>query len=818
MITSRLILFSGLFFLLLQGCSPQSTGQNYLLGTSKIKGNKVIKADELEALIPQKPNRRFLGLPVFPYLALYRLFNFNYSKEKEQRKLQEITEEYQQKTTEYAGNDSRLKRIERKYAKKMAKAKRRVEEGNGFMRIGEPPVYFDAASVAKNVEKMKGYLFNKGFFKNEVSYSTDTSFRRIRITYSVRENTPTIVRSIHYRVLDEAIDSLLRRNHKFSFLHNSKRYDGQDFEQERIRIESLMLNNGYYGFSRQYVSFLVNDTIRSTGKDSLVQLVDLTVRIDNPTRSTRHKAYTIGEVNFEVVDPLAGLIPDLRKDTIHLRGINYLQSRRKYSPKILDSKIRIRPGSLYSRQHERDTQRQLTLTDQFRFINYGFDSTHTTLKAYFKAIPLDKYQISADIGLNVIQQQAPGPFANLSYKIRNVFNGLENFEINLRGGTEAVSGFNAANKLYRSEEFSLNTSLIFQQLLFPVGAIRYRLGTFNPKTQLGAGFNYINRPEYTRTGIKSALTYTLQPSLRSLYSFSLIDLNILNTTYMDSDFSKLLDTLQSQGNNLKNSFRKSFVSDINFTFVYNTNPMLSTPVNAQYLRLAAESGGTTLGIFPGQKKWINEVFAPKGNDDTLQFFQYIRWNLDYRRYWPLNSKTSFVARINSGGVHGYGVSSVPPYEKYFFAGGSNSVRAWLPRRLGPGASAPRITSSNLSIEAPGEFLLEGNLELRGHLFRFFGDINYAVFLDAGNVWNFKKNGKSSEGNLEWKTLGKQIAVGSGVGLRYDFQYFVIRFDFGFKVYDPYRQEFMLNKLHLGQLFNTRRDNFLNLNLGVGYPF
>lgn len=801
----------------MQGCSPKTSGQQYLLGTSKIKGNKTVKSSELEALIPQKPNRRFLGLPIFPYLALYRVFNINYSREKEQRKLQEITEEYQQKTVEYQNDQKKLKKIDKRYGRKLTKAKRRVEEGNRFMRMGEPPVYFEEANAAKNAEKMKGYLFNKGFFKNTVSYSKDTSNRRVRITYKIQENRPTIIRSLYYKVNDPVIDSMLTVNHKYSFFKPYQRYDGQNFEQERMRIESLMLNNGYFGFSRQSVSFLVNDTIKATGADTLSQLVDLVIRVDNPTRFTRHKAYSIDSVSFEVVNGLNESAP--QKESTSYQGISYSFSARRYSPKILDSKIRLRPGQIYSRQNERDTQRQLTLTDQFRFINYSFDSTKTGLKTVFKAIPLDKYQISADIGLNVIQQQAPGPFANLSYKIRNVFNGLENFEISLRGGIEAVSGFNAARKLYRSEEFSLNTSLIFQQLLFPVGAIRYKVGSFNPKTQLGVGFNYINRPEYTRTGVKSALTYTLQPSVKAYYSLSLIDLNILNTTYMDSDFAKLLDTLQTQGNYLKNSFRKSFVSDINFTFVYNTNPIITTPVKAQYLRFAFESGGTTLGIFPGQKKWINDIFAPKGKDaDTLQFFQYLRWNLDYRRYWPINSRTSFVARINTGGVHGYGLSSVPPYEKYFFAGGSNSLRAWLPRRLGPGASAPRITSGNLSIEAPGEFLLEGNLELRGHLFHFFGDVNYAVFLDAGNVWNFKKSGATTTGELNWKTLGKDIAVGSGVGVRYDFQYFVLRFDFGFKVYDPYRQNFVLDKLHLGKLFDTSRQNFLNLNLGVGYPF
>lgn len=181
-----------------------------------------------------------------------------------------------------------------------------------------------------------------------------------------------------------------------------------------------------------------------------------------------------------------------------------------------------------------------------------------------------------------------------------------------------------------------------------------------------------------------------------------------------------------------------------------------------------------------------------------------------------------MARINSGGVHSYGggkrgISSVPPYEKYFFAGGSNSIRAWLPRRLGPGSTQPRYTSNNLSIESPGEFLLEGNLELRGHLVDFFGKINYALFLDVGNVWNLSGSELGS-GMLRWNHFLSEFAVGTGFGLRYDLSFVVLRFDFGARVYDPYLQRFVLDELNFGKLFNSRQTNFLNLNIGVGYPF
>lgn len=793
------------------------------------KGNKTIRDGELEALIPQKPNRRFLGLPIYPYLALYQAAEVAYDSTEQRRKLRQLTEEYQRKSTLAESDPRQNRKLQRRYGRKIGRAKRRATEGNDLMRLlGEPPVFFSLDDVKVNAEKVKGYLFNNGFFENTVRISTDTTFRRIHATYTIAENRPTRLREVKYLVPAPRADSLVQAGIGTSLLKSEARYQGRLFEEERVRLETLLRDNGYFNFSRQYVSYLVNDTISTPKSDSQYRQVDVMVRLDSPVEADAFRVYTLDSVQFQVLPP--GNLPDslFRKDSSEYRGIGYIFSESRFSPRILNGKMLIRPGKLYSQSDERETQRQLTLTDQFRFVNYSFDTTAQGLRGNFRAIPLDKYQVSADVGLNVIQlQQSPGPFANLSYKIRNVFHGLENFEVNLRGGIEAVTGFKVdtlsrSRTLYRSQELSLNTSLLFPQLLFPGGLLRDRFGRLNPRTQVGLGYNFVNRPEYARSSAKAAMTYTLQPSPTTFFNVSLLDLNILNTTRKAPEFDSLLTALRNQGNNLFNSFRRSFVSDVNLTFVYNTNAFSGPPKNARYLRVALESGGTSLGILPGQKEVIKRVFG-----DGLQFFQYLRWNVDYRRYWPTGRRTSLVARVNSGNVYSYGTSGVPPYEKYFFAGGSNSVRAWLPRRLGPGGAPPRLTNTNtntkFTIEAPGELLIEGNLEFRGRLFRFFGDVNYALFLDAGNVWTLPtaRNataGDYAPGDFRWDTFTKQIALGTGFGIRYDLEFFVLRFDFGLKVYDPYRQRIVLNDFSWRGPFNTREPNYLNFNLGVGYPF
>lgn len=797
---------------------PASQAKSYYLGNSSIKGNQIINDSELDALIPQKPNRRLLGLPFFPYVGLYRFGELFYNREEKQRKVIEITQKYQNESRLNENSPRKLEKIQRRYAKKLEKAQTRVDQGNFWMRVlGEAPVYYVDSEVALNAEKMQKYLYNNGFFEALVSYKRDTIFNRIRVNYFVAEKRPTMIRDIEYQVRNNMADSIINSNNKNPALQTKKRYDGDSFEEERIRIETLLRNQGYLGFSRQNISYLINDTITNASTDSFFKSVDVKVRVDMPGTIKNGERYKINSVHFEVLPPAGSTSDSLyaRKDTVNFRGIHYTFSDKRFATRILDSKIQVRPGAIYSQQKERDTQQQLSLTDQFRFVNYTYtlDSTGHGINSYFKVIPLEKYQISTDVGLNVIQLQgAPGPFANLSYKIRNVFNGLENFEANLRGGIELVPGFLGNSSIYRSEEIGLNTSLTFPRLLTPANMLQKQTAGFNPRTQVGLGYNYVNRPEYTRTNVKVAMTYSWQPTNKTLFNLSLVDLNILNTQNIRSDFQDLLDELRDQGNNLFNSFQRSFVSDINFNFTYNTNALIGPQKNAHYFRVALESGGTSLNILPKQENLIKNVFG-----DGLQFYKYLRWNADYRRYWPAGRRSAFVARVNSGAVYSYGDSKVPPYEKYFFAGGSNSLRAWLPRRLGPGSATPRTTPTGLTIESPGEFLLEGNLEWRGFLAKFFGDINYALFIDAGNVWNLGRNATELQ-KFEADKFLREIAIGTGFGIRYDLSFFILRFDFGVKVYDPALQRFVLDELQFNKLFNRRQSNFLNVNLGVGYPF
>ncbi len=336
------------------------------------------------------------------------------------------------------------------------------------------------------------------------------------------------------------------------------------------------------------------------------------------------------------------------------------------------------------------------------------------------------------------------------------------------------------------------------------------------------------------------MAYTWQTTPTKQFSFLIADVNLINAnfdTYLGKLFKQQLDSLAQLGSTILLSFRRSLSSSFSFAYTYNNSAPgltaggLRRPTN--FLRTVVESGGTTLNFLPNR-------FIDTANTN-LQFYKFLRFNVDFRHYIPLRNRAMLAFRVNTGVAYGYGPDGGPvPYEKLFFAGGSNSVRAWLPRRLGPGGAYPFRPGSTLPdqtgtgqyiylFEQPGNVLLEGSAELRGRLFHLGADINGAVFVDAGNVWTLRQNNATRPGStFQLDTFLPQIAVGTGVGLRIDFSFFVIRLDGGIKVWDPARQNvltadgtvedqrFLLPKFSLRQL--SSGPNPLVINFGIGYPF
>lgn len=803
-----------------------------LLIQQSIKAPPNINEEELRALYAQRPNRRFLSLPGIHHLvAIYYAGKKRYDREKFVRKKAAVEKKFNEKIAE-TNSQRKINNLQFRKQKKIDKYNSRIEKGNLFMQWGEPIAVYDSALLNITINRFKNYLFSEGYFLNKVTAQVDTSGKFVRVNYEVDVGQPYIIDSIFYRISDSAVYHLIRHNEKNSLIKKGQRYQEENFSQERERIDLYLKDNGYYDFSRQYIDFHIDTTLLENRR------VAVMITIRDPAKRGYHKQFLIDSVRFTTDAGVS--LPGVERTRRTFRDVQYLYYQDNYNLKILSQRVFLAPDNYYSRTKTFETQRQLANLDAFKFVNINYDSSGGHFIANIFTSALDRYEWSNEIGVNVTEGY-PGPFYNLNFKKRNLFGGLENFELNGRIGIEGVASATQELNVYKSTEAGVNASITFPQFLWPFRtATQIWLGKYNPKTRLSVGYNYTDRPEYSRNSTTLSNTYTWQNQRTTQYSLALFNVSLINSQIKSAAFQEVLDDLDSLGNyNLARSFQPSFVSSMIFSITWNRN-YGTFDRNAVFIRAQFEPGGTTLNFIDP------EIITRQG----LQYFKYLRFNFDFRQIRILNRWATFAYRINTGVAYSYGSDRSLPYEKYYFAGGSNSIRAWRPRRLGLGSVPPMRSTDpsvegdpvsdglfNYRLEKPGEILFEGSMELRSKLFGFVGG---AVFVDAGNVWLFSQqtteNPETGQrepvaGNSKFRfdSFYKELGVGTGFGLRFDFTFLVLRFDVGIKVYDPGRppgDRFVLDEAKFFKPFATRTgpDSFTNFrepviyNIGIGYPF
>lgn len=776
-------------------------------------------------LYTQRANRRILGLPLAPLVTIYYMGYRKYDQEKFIRKREAYEKKYDQKIAE-ASSQKKINRYLFKKQKKVAKMNSFIENGNLFMQWGEPLSIYDSAQVRLTKERFKSYLFSNGYFENKVEERVFDKSRLVRVRYTVIPGKPYFIDSLFYDVEDTAIFRIINDNIDKSFLRKDKRYDQEDFSKERERIDLLLKDHGYYDFSRQYINYTMDTTFRSPERR-----VAVIISISDPEKRGYHKKFEIDTVTFTT--DVGKTIPGVSRRKQSYRDIQYRYYDDKYKLNILNQRVFLRPDELYSRTKTLETQRQLTNVDAFKFVNINYDTSDGKFIANIFASPASRFEWTNEAGVNVTQG-FPGPFYGISFKKRNIFRGMETFDMTGRFGFEGVASATQSQNIYKSTAATLNASLSFPQFIWFFSERRkIRFAEYNPKTRITAGYTYNDRPEYRRTYVSANAAYTWQNKNRTSYSLTPLSVTVIDTANLSKEFKELLAVQESLGNNaLINSFRPSFVNSVIFGITWNLHNYGNSEYSSSFVRLQIESGGTLWNFF--DPKFLS--------DWGLQHYKYVRLGLDLRRVNPIDKQTVVAYRFNSGFVYSYGANKGVPYEKYFFAGGSNSIRAWRPRRLGPGSLPPRESTNprgdglfDYSIEKPSEILLEGSLELRQKLFGF---VNGAVFIDAGNVWNFNpQNVQSEDGTIiqdesaqfSIKRFYKEIGVGTGFGLRFDFSFLILRFDVGMKVYDPAREsgdKFVLNRVRFWRPYATEvgdgtYKNFKEpviYNVGIGFPF
>ncbi len=848
---------------LLAACSPLRLlrpGQR-LLARVELTGTAAADRDALLALARQKANSRF----PLPKLAIYQLGYSFYDSARINAKIQRTRQHYEAKMTAAGTDSAKLGKLLGVRERRLKRQQAALDRGNAVMRLGEAPVVYDSALTRVSTEQMTTYLHTHGFFRGRatardtVRYQrgllarvlkrldpgrTDSAdrakaYRRATVQYRIAEGQPFVYSQLTTQIPDSAVARAVAAGAGAALLKTGDRYNEDLIGQERSRLEALLKNQGYYDFRQAYVTLEADTSFAPFA-------VRLKTLIANPGPGQRHAVYRLRQVRMitdanaqrtlavAAADTLRRLTPNgpaaaparplaanrpPRTDTLTIDSVHFAAYRQAYSPRILVRKILLRPGQLFSQSNTQRTQRQLADLDMFRFntVNYRkvvLDSLRANaaptglLDAVINASPAQKYQETTEFGGTYVAN-LPGPFLNVRLKDRNPFGGAEVLELGVRAGIEGqfdrvgTTGFGTGDNIY-TVQFGATAALVLPQFLVPFRTNRY-FAAYNPRTRFSLSSTYVERPQYTRTNVEFSYDYIWQPSAFHQYVFSPVVMNVVNPSNIRPDYQARLDELQAGGSPLFRSFQPLYVPSVSFVSLYNSNDFNQTR-NAHFLRVQVEVGGLTRDLYR-RADWFK-----------LNVYNFARLAVDYRRYYKLSPSTYFVYRLNGGIAHALTRTDgayTMPYDRYFFAGGASSVRAWKPRRLGTGSYTTLLPGGGRDYisEQPGELLLEGAVEYRFPVYSF---VKGAFFTDFGNVWALSREStrERPEARFDGNFLS-QIAVGSGLGLRFDFTFLIIRLDIAAKVYEPAAvpdERWAIRRLGRDSEHNP------TFNLGIGYPF
>ncbi|KOY86740.1 hypothetical protein AD998_11810 [bacterium 336/3] len=867
-------------------CSSLIPNKN-ILYKQTIKGNDNIDVAELEALYRQRVNRKFYKF--MPYASIYEKSKQKLEKQKLQDSLTRLEytklikekpadslllqKELNKKLHKIGYIDYRLyqskvyydtllqrtynKKEEKKYYKirkkrdkKISNLEREKEKGNFWMRVvGEPFSIYDSENTEKTRREMEKYLFFKGYLSNKVSVEVDSvqlkigkkPVKTVNVLYKIKEGLPHRIDSVYYVTTNLVIDSLIRNTE--SKIKVGQILERSKIDEERNRIELLLLENGYYHFDKQYIIIQVDTNIRKSEIISVGSTQDADVQIkssnishvrfiiNNPQKKDttksqngigspntqiyldnirgEHIQYQIKSVSFIIKEEDIQNVDTNARYSIYpinkSEQVRFFMGERRYSQKILYNKILFHSGMSYQKSKFDKTNQNFAGLNLFKFRSIQTrDNKQGDLDISIIATPYEKYALNNDIGMTV-SQNVPGPFLNSSLGIRNIFSGCGILETNFLFSIDGQASFIDLGQVYRTTQFTFGSTYITPILFFP-GKFKFKpsINALNPSTRISASVSFVSRPEYGRRNFRLAMTYNWHKPPFKNFGFSPIDVNIINTYRLDDKFKKLLDDFALQGNNLTLSFRNALITSSSFYYEYNDIDNRKNTIQ-KYWRPSIEFGGTLLNLFNKSLK-----------DDKilgLQYFKFMRFSNEFRFYQPLSKSksTKMAYRLFTGLALPYGTSEILPYEKFFFSGG-NTMRGWIQRRLGPGGF--QTPDSLANVEKQGNIILEANTEFR---FKVWSVLNMGFFVDAGNIWtledkNFKDGGFSNK-------FYEQFAVATGAGFRFDFSFLLIRLDLGLRVLDPAKpknERFVLDEVRLKNLFGG--ENAAVLNLGIGYPF
>ncbi|MFQ3181128.1 MAG: outer membrane translocation and assembly module TamA [Polaribacter sp.] len=803
--------------------------QNYIFVDSVRDTNT-----ELEKYILQKPNTKFLGAPIGLYL--HNLGNSENPK------------------TALKWGEKHPKKY--KLVKRVFSEKQSIAYANSFIKLNtwflsyEAPVIINEKKVKRTLDNLGAYYKTQGYFESQVSskIKRDSLQKKATVAYQIQKGRPTLLDTIKVKIASAVLDSIYKDSGRRSLLKSGNQYNDNTFRKEASNVVKLFRNSGIYHFSESALGFYVDsDTTNYKTNVEFLIAKDHFKEVNGKYVKQDYKVHRIKEINI-VTDYSYTKKDEVYKDSVSYKGINFLAYKKlKYNPKYLAQSIFFNSGDVYKDTLRNLTRNHLKSLKNFKSTNITFtpiNGLDEELRMDVFLAPKEKYTLGLETELTHSNIRNIGSSAKFSLTNRNALRGAELFKVSFLG-----SYFDAVNG--PGFEVGADVSLEIPRLLAPFGLSKLVPKRMSPRTLFSLGFSIQNNIGLDRQ------TFTFLSDYKWEYTRKkTIQLELFNTQYIQnlninrffniyrSEFSNL-NTVAEIYDNVKNTsyypiatnletqsseslgFMREVASDLDFktsnsvdyntvlniqnrynivtsdfliptlaySYTYN-NQINFKDNNFSFFKARISNSGNILGMFSDN---YNE-------NDKKTFFkiplaQYFKTDLEYKRFWDVSSNSVFGIRTFLGAILTYDNSDIP-FTRSYFAGGSNDIRAWQTYDLGPGSR-----NSGLEFNV-GSFKFLTSAEYR---FDLVGSLKGALFMDAGNIWDISGSDFIDQ-DAKFDSLSslKDIAIGSGFGIRYDLNFFVLRLDIGFKTYEPY--------LENSKWFKNYNFASAVYNIGINYPF
>jgi len=759
-----------------------------LLVKNKVEGIDKSYKKEAKTLIRPRPNRKLFGL--------FRLKPWVYLKTS------------QGKETKFKSNIQR--------------------------NFGEPPALLDSVLIQETEQVLQRFLNDKGFYRAEVKSVAAVTKQKAILSYQITPGPQYRIRNIEFVNSGTPIDKYVYYRLDDSKIKKGEPYDANQLDDERNKISDLLRDNGFYYFNRDFIYFEIDSSLGT-------HQVDITLKIKQARQDYLYEPFKLDSIRMNVAYSIfPSQNAENTMDTSRRDEFIFIDHQDKTIRKdILTQNLLLRHGQMFSENTLRLSQSRITDLNVFGYVNYRIIPNDSLRKFDLLVLlsPSTKRQIKTDLEASTNSISLFGISGSVSQNHRNIFKGAELLELRANVGIESQQNVapNAdffQRTTFNTLEYGLGASLVFPRFLFPFRGWNERNYT-RPRTRFSLNYSNQIRLDFNRDVFQANVGYLWTNRVGERYEFFPFEVNLARTNNISSGLDSTLRELNdpflnfSFTNHLTTSTRLSYTSD---------NLRSSRFKRLTYTRVNIEFAGNTLFTI-----FQLADLQPDQQQKTilnLPFFQYIRADVDLRQYWPQRENRYLAGRIFLGVGLPLVNSNTLPLEKRYFIGGTNSIRAWQARALGPGSFSGY--SLNRRLDQFGEVKIEGSLEER---FPIFNKLMGAFFLDFGNIWTLQDTVASKKDltNFSFSRFYEEIAVGTGFGIRYDFTYFVVRLDFGIKLIDPaftqgnrfvgrkmfnrdWKSQSWLDELTGGPPLDAfgviipSNYRFVSFNIGIGYPF